>query len=337
MDFHQLKIFIEVARQKNFSRAAEKIFLSQPTVSAHIKALENEIGTPLFDRDRRELQLTDAGKILFQYGRQLLDLEKRAVFAIQQEYQIIKGHLELAASSIPSIYILPKLMKSFLVKYPEVTFSVMHRDTQQVFECIKDCTYDLGFVGEPVYPAGISQIKLLKDDLVLAGHPKIDFPHERLSEKEGTGSGEKDKLGPGLYEIDLKSETNMEAFLDIPFIMREQGSATRIVFENALKKFFGKKELKLKIVAYLENQEAIKEAVKAGLGMTVISYKAVHEELMAGLMKGYKLPDLKLERNLYLIHRSNCVFSPLCQAFLEHCTKALKIAEFNPAKEKLHF
>ncbi len=326
MDFHQLKVFVEVARQRNFSRAAEKIFLSQPTVSAHVKALENEIGTPLFDRSRRELQLTDAGKILFQYSRQLLDLEKKALFTIQQEYRIIKGHLEIAASSIPSIYILPGLMKDFMAKYPKVTFAVMHRDTQQVFECVKNCTYDLGFVGEPVRPAGINQIKLLKDDLILVGNPNTAFPDERLTkEPEGTDSDRHDGIGPRLHELDLKSEANKEIFLDIPFIMREPGSATRIVFENALKRFFEKKELKLKVVAYLENQEAIKEAVKTGLGMTVISRRAVFEELTSGLMKGYRLPNLDLERNLYLIYRSNCVFSPLCQAFLDHCMDTFKL------------
>ena len=74
MDFHQLKIFVEVARQKSFSRAAESIFLSQPTVSAHIKALEDEIRTPLFDRSQRELQLTRSGGILFEYACELLEI-----------------------------------------------------------------------------------------------------------------------------------------------------------------------------------------------------------------------------------------------------------------------
>ena len=74
MDFHQLRVFVEVARQKNFSRAAENIFLSQPTISAHIKTLENEVGTPLLDRGQSELRLTVAGKILFQYSQELLEL-----------------------------------------------------------------------------------------------------------------------------------------------------------------------------------------------------------------------------------------------------------------------
>jgi DNA-binding transcriptional LysR family regulator len=327
LDFHQLRVFVEVARQKNFSRAAEKIFLTQPTVSAHIKALENEIGAPLLDRNPRELQLTPAGKLLFQYAQQLLNLKKRALFDIQQEYQIIRGHLELAASSIPSIYVLPGLMKGFLTKHPEVTFAVMHRDTQQVFECIKDFTYDLGFIGEPVHFEGLTQVKLLRDDLILAAAPGTVLPGEKPRQGKPPGKAsteEKEETAPQLYDLDLRSCASTGAFLEIPFIMREPGSATRIVFENALKKFYRKEEAKLRVVAYIENQEAIKEAVKAGLGVTVISYKAVHQELAAGLMKGYRMPDLQLERNLYLIYRNNCVFSPLCQAFLEHCLGSFK-------------
>jgi len=337
MDFHQLRIFIEVARQKNFSRAAEKIFLTQPTVSAHIKALENEVGTPLLDRNQRELQLTGAGKVLFQYARQLLGIKEKALFAIQKEYRIIKGHLEIAASSVPGAYILPGLMKSFMEKYPGVTFAVMLRDTRQVYESISDYIYDLGFVGEPACLDGLAQIKLLKDELVLVAAPGTCLPGEKppqqinsiaenkkqgiISEGGASSNFPENKQEPifQLFALDLESGSNREKFLKTPFIMREPGSATRDVFENALQKFYGQKEAALNVVAYLESQEAIKEAVKAGLGVTVISCRAVNEELANGLMKGYRLPDLGLERNFYLIYRKNRIFSPLNQAFLDHC------------------
>lgn len=319
MDFHQLRVFVEVARQKNFSRAAEKIFLTQPTVSTHIKALEKEIGTPLLLRGQRELQLTDAGKVLFRYAQQLLNLEKKAVFAIQQEYRIIKGNLEIAASSVPSSYILPRLMKDFLKEYPLVTFSVKHWDTEQVFENILNFTYELGFVGEPVRSHELTQIQLLKDNLILVASANTSLPGEKPTERKVINSPS------SLLEIDIKASPVREMFLKEPFIMREMGSATRMIFENALKKFYGKKDIRLNVAAYLENQETIKEAVKAGLGITVISQQAVETELSLGLMKGYLLPDLQLERYLYLIYRSNSVLSPLSQAFLDHCLNSFKI------------
>ncbi len=333
MDFHQLRVFVEVARQKSFSRAAENIFLTQPTVSAHIKALESEIGTPLLDRSRRELRLTAAGDVLLKYACQLLDIKKEALFVIQEEGRIIKGHLEVAASSVPGAYILPGLMKSFLEKNGRVTFAVMLRDTRQVYESVGDYSYDLGFVGEPSRLHRLEQIKLIKDELVLIAAPGVRLPAESETRREDGvwqvglqgGAFSSPSL---LLEYDLRSGGNRERFLKLPFLMREPGSATRVVFEEALQELYGKNRAALDVVACLESQEAIKEAVKEGLGVTVISRHAVNEELAAGLLKGYRLPGLRLERDFYLIYRRNSILAPLSRAFLDHC-----ISRFQPGGE----
>jgi DNA-binding transcriptional LysR family regulator len=311
MDFHQLRVFLEVARQKSFSRAAENIFLSQPTISAHIKTLENEVGTPLLDRSQRELQLTEAGKILFQYAQELLEIKEEALSAIQKEYKIVKGHLEIAASSVPGAYLLPGLLKSFHREYPGVTFSVLLRDTKQVLQSIKDYTYDLGFTGEPGMQEGLGQVKLVEDELIL-----ITSPETKLPVIEETGSQ--------LPTTELKACIN----INMPFILREPGSATRKVFEKALKKQFGN-NIALNVIGYLESQEAIKEAVKAGLGLTVISRKAVEEELRAGLLEGYRLKDLSLKRNFYLVFRKKRILPPLSHAFLQFTLKF-----FNQGKKR---
>ena len=330
MDFHQLKVFVEVARQKSFSRAAESVFLTQPTVSAHIKALENEVGALLLDRSQRELQLTGAGKVLLRYARQLLNIKEEAVFAVQEERRAIDGHLEIASSSVPGAYILPGLMSSFLEKHPAVTFAVMLRDTRQVYENIREYSYDLGFVGEPVLIDGLEQVQLLRDELLLIAAPGTRLPGERLlPEITGGRRGENPanrKSGGGepaapLFEFDLAAGANAEKFLEIPFVIREPGSATRVVFEKALEEYYGRQENKvaLRVIAYLESQEAIKEAVKTGLGVTVISRHAVKDELAAGLLKGYRLAGLGLERSFYLIYHRNRILSPLSRAFLDHC------------------
>ncbi len=305
MDFHQLKVFVEVAKQKNFSRAAENIFLSQPTVSAHIKALENEIGTSLFDRSQRELMLTEGGKILFKFAQEILEIKEEALSAIQENYRIVKGHLEIAASSVPGAYLLPGLLHSFSRKYPGVTFSVLLRDTRHVFESIRDYTYDLGFAGKPVTSEGLGQVKLVEDQLIL-----IAPPDTNLSKEAPTKSG----LPP----------VKLEACLSYPFVLREPGSATRLVFEKALQKRFGSTP-DLRVVAYLEGQEAIKEAVKAGMGLTVISRKAVEEELRIGSIEGYSLEELMLKRNFYLIYRKKRVLPPLSHAFLDFTMEYFEI------------
>lgn len=334
MDFHQLKVFVEVARQKSFSRAAEIVFLTQPTVSAHVKALENEVGTLLLDRSQRELQLTDAGKVLLRYARQLLAIKEEAFFAIQEERRSIDGHLEIASSSVPGAYILPELMRSFLEKHPAVTFAVMLRDTRQVYENVREYSYDLGFVGEPTLLDGLEQVQLLQDELVLITAPGTRLPGERAlaeeaaegrrgeppAQQNGSSAASSRRFLAPLFEFDLDVGDNAAEFLQIPFVMREPGSATRLVFENALEEYYAQDKTALRVIAYLESQEAIKEAVKTGLGVTVISSHAVKDELAAGLLKGYRLAGLRLERSFYLIYHQNRILSPLSRAFLEHCT-----------------
>lgn len=299
MDFHQLKIFVEVARQKNFSRAAESIFLSQPTVSAHIKALEDEIGSPLFDRSQRELQLTGSGRILFKYACELLEIKEKALWAIQEEHRIVKGNLQIAASSVPGAYLLPGLLYSFRRRYPGVTFSVPFRDTKQVIDSIQDYTCDLGFTGEPGNQEGLGHIMLVEDDLILIAPSGTNLP---IVDSPSPGSG--------------IPTTELKYCLEMPFILREPGSATRQVFENALKKHF-RQSVILNVTSYIESQEAIKEAVKKGLGLTVISMMAVREELKAKLLEGYKLRDLPLKRNFYLVYRKKRILPPLSRAFFE--------------------
>jgi len=303
MDFHQLRVFIEVAKQKNFSRAAENIFLSQPTVSAHVKALENEIGAPLFDRGRRELQLTEAGEILYQYTRQLLGIKDEALTAIQKKHGIIKGHLEIASSSVPGAYLLPQLLLSFRRQHPEVTFSVLLRDTRQVLQSIRDYTFDLGFGGETGNKEELGHIRLVEDELILITPPGTGLPYEH------TGKGKK---GMALSVPSVKAE----AVFELPFILREPGSATRLVFEKALKEYYGS-DARLKVIAYLESQEAIKEAVKTGLGATIISFKAVEDELKNGAVEGYRVEGLPLKRNFYLIFRKKRLLPLLSQSFLD--------------------
>lgn len=299
MDFHQLRVFVEVVKQKSFSRAAENIFLSQPTVSAHIKVLENEVGVPLLDRSQRQPVPTAAGKVLFQYAQQLLSLKEETLSTIQQEYQVVKGHLQLAASSVPGTYYLPGMLLFFRNQYPEVTFSVMLRDTKQVLQSIREFTFDLGFIGEPGNREEVHQIKLTDDELILITPPGTALPREN-GELNGT---------------DLPY-TGLQHCLEMPFILREPGSATRTVFEKAFKKTLGKTR-GLNIIAYLEGLEAIKEAVKKGLGATVISKKAVEHELQQGSLEGYRIKGLNLERSFFLIYSKKRILTPLGQAFVD--------------------
>ncbi len=299
MDFHQLRIFMEVARQKNFTRAAENLFLSQPTVSIHIRKLEEELETPLFRRSKTGFELTESGKLLFHYGQQLLETRDEALSALSEESRMIKGHLQIAASSVPGAYLLPRLLQDFCCRHPEVTFSLLLRDTSQVLQSIIDCTYDIGFTGEPGLQGRLGQVRLLEDQLILVAAPSME---EKIPAPKGTKG---DLPAVSLYDC-----------ARLPFLLREPGSATRMVFEEALKKeaagFAG-----LIVIGYLESQEAIKEAAKAGLGLTVISQRAVRDELATGLLKGYQMKELSLKRHFYMVFRKEGILPPLGRTFFQ--------------------
>lgn len=198
-------------------------------------------------------------------------------------------------------------MQSFCHENPEVTFSLLLRDTKQVLQSIKDYTFDLGFTGECGPREGLEKIKVAENELILAAAPTIKI----------RGSGQASAILP---EVALQNCTAL------PFLLREPGSATRMVFEGALKKRAGP-SINLNIAGYLESQEAIKEACKTGLGVTVISHKAVEDELKAGLLKGYRIKDMLLKRIFYLVFRKKSVFSPLSKAFFKFTLHYFNLAE----------
>jgi DNA-binding transcriptional LysR family regulator len=186
MDFHQLRVFIEVAKQKNFSRAAENVFLSQPTISAHIKALEDEIGLPLLDRSLREIKLTVAGKTLLRYAHELLEIKEEALASIQKKYAIIEGHLKMSSQQRFQVHTFcPNCFFLFTKKYPTVSFSVLLRDSKQVLENIRDYSFDLGFSGTPPRKRiGLGYVKLIEDELIIAASPKFKFSGTKTEEKK---------------------------------------------------------------------------------------------------------------------------------------------------------
>ncbi len=251
------------------------------------------------------MQLTESGKKLFKYARELLEIKEKALWAIQEEHRIIRGNLQIAASSVPGAYLLPGLLSTFHQKYPEVTFSVPFRDTNQVIESIYDYTCDLGFTGEPGEQRDLGQVMLVEDDLILIAPPGTNLPAA-------------DTTGTGIPTTELKY------CLEMPFLLREPGSSTRQVFEKSLKKHCQQNN-PLNVIGYIESQEAIKEAVKKGLGLTVISKAAVREELKSKLLEGYKLRNLPLQRHFYLVFRKKRTLPPLSRAFFEFTLEYFKI------------
>lgn len=292
MDIRQLKTFIEVARVKSFSKAAESLYLTQPTVSNHIQSLEKEFDTVLINRLSKGLTLTNAGQLLYQNALDMINTYEMARYQLDSYKGKIEGHLEISASSVPRKHLLPSLIHSFLEKYPDVSFSISDKDSRKVIEEILLGDTDFGFVGALYDTRNLTYIPVMEDNLVLIS-PEELFP-----------------------EYDNYMSVPLSMILDHPFIFREEGSGTResvrLSMENK-----GFNLERLKTVAWIEDVEAIKRMVALGVGLSFISEKDVDygDEIEGRRYKVLRVKELDLTRKFYLVHHKSRQLSPIGESF----------------------
>jgi DNA-binding transcriptional LysR family regulator len=285
MDLRRLEIFIKVAELGSFSRAAEALFLTQPTVSEHVRALEDELGVPLLDRLGRGATPTRAGTLLLGYAQRMLALSREAGQAIAQFQGRVSGELLVGGSTIPGEYVLPELIGAFRAKYPDVSVSLRVGGSGEVQAWVEEGRVEIGVVGAPP-TARVLESRRLMADVVPAGHAWA----ARASVSLG----------------DLQSE---------PMIVRERGSGSRETFERALEGV-GLGLAAFRVVGEITSTQAIKQAVRAGVGVSIISRRAVEDECRAGLLACVKLRDVNISRAFHLVTHRDRSRSPLAQAFL---------------------
>ena len=297
MDFRRLEVFIKAYQQKSFSKAGQALCLAQPTISEHIRLLEEDLGLALFDRQGKEVLPTRAGQLLYQYAVQLMALRQDSLRAMKQFRDKGLGDLLIGGSNIPGQYLLPGLVGRFKERFPKIQIQLLIGDTQSIQDNVLNGTIELGLVGALIDHRQISCQLLTADKLVCI------FPPASAKEKQkAIDAGE---------------------LLTFPFILREKGSGTRKALEQALKKIH--LDIKdLQVVAEMGSNEAIRQAVKAGVGISIISRLAVSEDLEQGRLREVKIGKLPLPRNFYLITLKQRTLSPLAQEFKEFILKSVK-------------
>jgi DNA-binding transcriptional LysR family regulator len=289
VDLRRLEIFLKVAELGSFSRAADALFLTQPTVSEHVRALEDELGVQLLDRLGRGTTPTKAGTLLLGYARRLLALSREARQAIEQFQGRVSGELVLGGSNIPGEYVLPALIGAFRLKYPEVSLSLRIGASRDVQEWVEQGHVEIGVVGAVPSSRALESRPLMADDLVLTVPPD----HPWVSRK--TVSVE-----------DVKSE---------PLILRERGSGSRETLESGLKELGTGLEA-FHVVGEIASTQAVKQAIRAGLGVSFVSRLAVDDECRARLLACVKVRDLNVTRAFHVVTHRDRSRSPLAQAFL---------------------
>ena len=291
MDMRRLEVFCKLMETRSFSRAAEEVSLRQPTVSGHIKSLEDLIGVRLFDRRGREVIPTSAADLLYTYARQILRLRTEAMYALERYQGRIGGELKLGGSTIPGGYILPTILGRFHTKYADAYVNLVIDDTQGIVDRVLSGKIEVGVVGALIAQDYLEYKPLMKDEMILVtpmNHPWAET---------------------GILE-------RIENLSRAAFIIREQGSGTRSTMLESLSEH-GVTINDLEVVAELGSTEAVRQAVKAGLGVSILSRRAVEDELSFNLIKHIKTPGLNLTRTFFLVTHRSRTRSPLGQAFIE--------------------
>ncbi|GIP39799.1 LysR family transcriptional regulator [Paenibacillus sp. J31TS4] len=273
--FHQLHLFYTVAEKSSFSRAAQALHMTQPAVTMQIQGLEDYYGAKLFRRTTKKIELTEAGQALLPYATRFIGLMQEADREMSRFAKKQQGHLQLGASLTIGEYILPRLLGPFAKEFPELTVNMKVTNTTRLLEHVLRQELTFALIEAPVQHPDIHTEPVLDDELLLivpAGHPLGRQEKVTLSDLRGC-----------------------------PFVLREQGSGTRQVMEEQLRAQ-GLDPSDLRIDMELGSTGAIKSAVEAGLGVTVLSESSVKHELALGVLAAKRIEGVRFKRSFYVLY-----------------------------------
>ncbi len=288
-DLRQLEIFCKVVELQSFSKAAKAVFLAQASVSERIASLEAMVGTRLLDRLGRTVTPTAAGKHLYDRALALLDMKKTICLEMEDFLGLKRGEIKIGGSTIPGEYILPKIIEEFRCSYPEITVSLIVGDSEEIESKVLEGSLELGVIGSKDSGKTIEYRELWQDELLV--------------------------VVPSSHPLAMRKQIQSDDLFHHPFIIRESGSGTLKIFRSHLLKK-GKHISDLNVVAKFGSSTAVKEGIKAGLGISILSSRAVETELKIGVLRALRIKGLPMHRKFYLIRDKRRTLSPLCKAMI---------------------
>lgn len=299
MELRHIRLLCLILEQGSVSAAARSAGLGQPTVSQHLRSLEEELGVLLFERRGRRIVPTEAALVFHPYARQAIQVLETGRQALEEYLGLVRGKLKMAGSTIPAHYILPGIMARFHARFPGVDMLLEVGDTQWVVDRVKGADVEIGFVGAKLEQEGLSFEPFARDELVLVVPPDHKLAGKLL---------------------------NLEELREVPLVSREQGSGTRKSWEEHVKRA-GVPSEDLRVVAELGSTEAVLRAVKAGMGAAVVSMWAAKGELTRGELQTVKLALGNMSRTFYLVRHKSRPLSPSAQKFVECAMEGAPLGE----------
>ncbi len=287
MDFSQLEIFLSIAQEKSFSRAAEKMLRTQPAISIAIKRLEEELGETLFDRSSKAGTMTEAGRILHSYAQRILNLRDEANSAISELRGMYRGRLTIGANESTSLYLLPPLLIQYRQQHPRIKIEVYRNVSERIPNEVLERNLDFGFLTfDPQHPM-LQSFEVFQDELVLVVNPK-----HPLARKKGV----------------TVRELGQESFV----AHNVKTPARARIFD-----FFAQNRTPLNISIELATLDTIKEFVKRNVGIAILPRLAVREEITSQQLIEIPVKGMKIEKTLRIVFRRELTLSHAAKSFLE--------------------
>jgi DNA-binding transcriptional LysR family regulator len=283
---------VAVAETGSFSRAAERIRLAQPTVSGHVASLERLLGARLLDRGTT-VEPTPAGRALLQRAREALRARDRGISEALAASGTVAGDLEVAASNVPSAYLLPPILAGFLSRHPAVRVRLWSADSGQAIERVRSGGAEVGAVGRRPEDAGLAAIPFDEDRVVL--------------------------IGPGSHPLAGRGVLRASDLRGAPFVVREPGSGTGQAADRALRQLGLDPGRDLRIACEAATNEAVREAVAAGIGLAFLSDRAVPEG--DSRVRILRVRGLSIRRTFFLVYSQRRTLSPAAHAFLQEARR----------------
>lgn len=282
--FRQLSLFESVARNLSFTRAAEELHLSQPAVSMQIRQLEESVGLPLFEKLGKQLSLTEAGHEVYHYSQGINRYLNEMEEVLESLKGINRGHLHVAVASTVN-YFAPRLLAAFHQAYPGIELELDVANRERLIQLLVANSVDVVLMGQPPESVEVEAEAFMQNPLVV-----VAPPHHVLCEAK---------------------QIPLERLAQEIFVMREPGSGTRL----AMERFFLEHRLSIRQGMQMTRNEAIKQAVRAGLGLGVVSAHTIELELETGRLVTLDVEHFPIQRQWYLVYRKRKRMSPPSHAF----------------------
>src|SRR6266571_6471767 len=287
MEFSQLEFFVTVVEEGSFSKAAERVYRTQPAVSIAIRRLEDEIGAPLFERSQKTQALTEVGKLVYDYAKRILSLRDQTIDVVSELRSLKRGRVRIGANESTSLYLLPHLILDYRALYPNIMVEIFRHASERLPREVLDRNVDFALLAFEPVDSDLESFPVLRDELVLIMHPE--------------------------HHLAKRQSVAVEDLGNEPFLAHNVKTGSR----HKVMETFAQHHTPLNITLELATIETIKRFVQLKIGLAFVPRMCVAEELERGSLVSVPVQDLTYERTLWVTHRREMTFSHAAAAFLK--------------------